>query len=398
MRKIIIALICLALLALAIAGAVVFVKTAPKAKKERPPKTAPLVETQPLVRTNETVVLHLTGTVIPAEAIQLRARVGGEIVSLAPGFIDGGLLKKGDEVLKIDPTDYELALAAAKSKLATAEFNHKMELGRGDVAQCEWEQLKTDSATKQEKELALRKPHLAASEAALQAAEAAVEKARLDLARTQIRAPFNTVVISREVNVGSQTTPSGMLARLAGTDVYWIKVSIPVDRLPWLEIPGSPAKVLSTSGVIREGRVIRLLGDIEAKGRMARILVEVDDPLCLKPENKGGKPLLLGEYVRTQIRGRELEGIHNIPRNALREGDLIWIARSGKLEIREAEVLWRGKRNILIRALDGEQGRLIVSDLTAPIQGMGISTGENKKEKPRNTPNTRKKKMPNTVK
>jgi len=91
MRKLLIALICLALLALAIAGAVAFVKTAPKAEKKRPPKTAPLVETQPLERVDETVVLQLTGTVVPAEEIQLRARVGGEIISMAGGFIDGGL-------------------------------------------------------------------------------------------------------------------------------------------------------------------------------------------------------------------------------------------------------------------------------------------------------------------
>lgn len=384
MRKLLIALICLALLALAIGGAVAFVKTAPKAEKKRPPKTAPLVETQALDRVDETVVLHLTGTVVPAKEILLRARVGGEIVSLADGFIDGGLLKKDAEILKIDPTDYELALAAAESKLATARFNHKMELGRHDVAQCEWEQLKSADATEQEKELALRTPHLAASEAALKAAEAAVEKTRLDLSRTQIRAPFNAVVLSRSVNVGSQTSPSGQLARLAGTDAYWVKVSIPVDRLPWLDIPGSAVKVRSTSGAVREGRVIRLLGDIEAKGRMARILVEVKDPLGLEPDNKDKKPLLLGEYVRTEIKGQTLKGIHNIPRNALREGDLVWIARDGKLEIRKAEVVWRGARNVLIRTANGDaQGRLIVSDLTAPIPGMDISTEKNKKEKQR---------------
>ena len=376
MRKTISAIISLGLLAIAIVGAVVFVKTAPKAEKKRPPKTAPLVETQPLERTAETVVLHLTGTVVPAEAVQLRARVGGEIVALAPGFIDGGLLDKGAEILKIDPVDYELALAAAKSKLETARFNHKMELGRHEVARREWEQLKTDDASEQEQELALRIPHLAASKASLQAAEAAMKKATLDLARTQVRSPFNAVVLTRDVNIGSQTTPSGQLARLAGTDAYWIKVSIPVDRLPWLDIPGSAVKVLSTSGATREGRVIKLLGNIEEKGRMARVLVEVEDPLCLKPESKGGKPLLLGEYVRTQIKGRKLEGVHSIPRNALREGDLVWIARNGKLEVHKADVAWRGMRHVLIHALDGDeaQGLLIVSDLTTPIAGMKINT------------------------
>ena len=61
---------------------------------------------------------------------------------------------------------------------------------------------------------------LEASKAALMAAESALENARLDLARTAVTAPFNAVVLSRHVNLGSQATLQGALARLAGTDAY----------------------------------------------------------------------------------------------------------------------------------------------------------------------------------
>jgi RND family efflux transporter MFP subunit len=389
MRKTITALTCIGLLIVALAGAIIFVKTAPKAQKRRPPKMAPTVETQPLTPTRATVVLELAGTVVPAEEVLLRSRVGGEIISMAKGFIDGGLLQKGDEVLKIDPVDYELALVAAEAKLSTAQFNYKMELGRHDVARCEWEQLKSADATEQEQELALRTPHLAASKAALQAAEAALKKAKLDLSRTQIRSPFNAVVLDRNVNVGSQTTPSGQLARLAGTDAYWVKVSIAVDRLPWLKIPGAKATVVSTSGAVRQGRVIRLLGNLETKGRMARVLVEINDPLCLKPQNQQKKPLLLGEYVQVKIQGRQLDGVYDIPRNTLHEGDQVWTVNGNKLEIHEAEVLWRSERRVLLRAPfpnGATTNRLIVSNLTTPIQGMEISTGKKTKKKAQTPP------------
>jgi len=338
-----------------------------------------LVETQALKLTNETVVLELTGTVVPSEAITLNARVSGEIVAMAPGFIDGGLLKKDEGILKIDPVDYQLALASAESQLETARFNHKLELGRQDVAAREWELLKTDNATEQEKELALRIPHLASSKAALKAAEASLERAKLNLERTQIHAPFNAVVLSRDVNIGSQASPSGPLAKLAGTDAYWIKVSIPVDRLPWLQIPGSAAHVLSTSGTERKGRVIKLLGDLEEKGRMARLLVEIKDPLCLLPENAELKPLLIGEYVQANISGSELKNIYSIPRGALHDDHLVWVAQDDKLDVREVKVLWRDANQVLIRDGLAEGEALITSDLTAPLQGMDINTG-NKKE------------------
>ncbi|MEN8256212.1 MAG: efflux RND transporter periplasmic adaptor subunit, partial [Verrucomicrobiota bacterium] len=386
MRKSTIAIISIALILGAIGINRILVMTAPKAEKKKKPRMTALVETQELRKSNETVILQLTGTVIPAEQIMLRARVGGEIVSMSPGFIEGGLLKKEDEILEIDPVDYQLALAAAESKLETARFNHKMELGRQDVAQREWELLKTDDASEQEKELALRIPHLAASKAALQAAKASEEKARIDLARTQIHAPFNAVVLERNVNVGSQATPAGQLARLAGTDAYWIKVSIPVDRLEWLDIPGSAVKVLSNTNAnaIREGRVIKLLGDLEERGRMARLLVKVQDPLCLQPENADKTALLIGEFVRAEISGREENNVYSIPRNALHENRFIWIAQDDKLDIREVDVLWRDANQVLVRngITDGDQ--LIVSDMTTPIQGVDINTGK-KKDKPAKT-------------
>ncbi|MCF7817125.1 MAG: efflux RND transporter periplasmic adaptor subunit, partial [Kiritimatiellales bacterium] len=317
-----------------------------------------------------------TGTVVPNEEVMLRARVGGEVVSTAPEFLEGGLFKKGDPILEIDPADYKLALAAAASALETARFNYKLELGRQDVAKREWALLKTDDATEMERELALRIPHLAASKAALEAAEATVEKTRLDLARTDIRAPFNAVVLGANVNEGSQASQQDVLAHLAGTDAYWVIVSIPVDRLGWVAIPGSKAKLVSTSDAVREGRVIKLFGDLEEKGRMARLLVEVEDPLCLKPENKGGKPLLLGEYVRVEIDGRTLRNVYSIPRKALHGNTQIWIATpDNTLDIREVDVLWRDAQQVLIHDGLSADEQLIVSDLTAPIQGMDVNTG-----------------------
>ena len=123
----------------------------------------------------------------------MSARVGGEVVDISPGFIDGGLLQQNESILTIDPVDYELALVQSRSALEKARFDHKIELGRQDVAKREWELLKPEGEVSDlEKELALRRPHLKASEAALLAAESTLKKAELDLERTRIRSPLKT--------------------------------------------------------------------------------------------------------------------------------------------------------------------------------------------------------------
>lgn len=370
------AVVSFSLIAGAIVVAIVLVSTRPRAEKVPPPKRTELVKIQPLQQTDETVVLRLTGTVTPAKHVMLRSRVSGEVIGMAPGFIDGGLLTEGEAMLTIDPIDYELALAQSESALEKARFDYKIELGRQDVAKREWELLKPEGEVSElETELALRTPHLTASKAALQAAEANLAKARLDLERTRINAPFNAVVLSRNTNLGSQAAPQDILAELADIDAYWVTASVPVDRIRWITIPGSTARIYSGNDSIREGTVIKLLGDLEEKGRMARVLIEVKDPLALQPENTGKNPLLLGEYVRADISGSVLPQVYSIPRNALRENSQIWLVTStNTLVVRPVDVLWRDADRVIVADGLSAGEELIVSDITAPVPGMEVST------------------------
>jgi len=102
------------------------------------------------------------------------------------------------------------------------------------------------------------------------------------------------------------------LVELVGTDEYWVPASMPVDRLNWIMIPrnfgetGSKVRVFYRNGIELSGTVIKLLGELEAEGRMARVLVEVKDPLGLSFAGKRHPPLLIGEYVLIEFAGRQL--------------------------------------------------------------------------------------------
>ena len=137
MRKLIISLVCVALVCAGIAGYILQMKTAPKAKKKKPPKMTALAKTVLLKQTTEKVILRATGTVVPAEEIMLRSRVAGEIKALNPEFIDGGFLKKGTKAVQIDPTDYELALAQAEATRESAKYELALEMGHQEVAKRE---------------------------------------------------------------------------------------------------------------------------------------------------------------------------------------------------------------------------------------------------------------------
>ena len=371
----------IALITVGIAGAAYISKSAPKARRRPPPRTLPLVQVINVHPQQERVFVSAMGTVTPAREIVLESRVAGEIIDTHPEFTAGGYLEKGSVVLQIDPQDYELALTLAKARVKDAESKLKILEAEAAAAKDEWREINRNRANKkgEPSPLLIKKPQLSAAQAMLVAEKSDVKKARLDLSRTKILAPFNAIVRVKHVDIGSQVSGQDRLADLVGTDEYWVQASMPVDRLNWIIIPrhtgetGSKVRIYYRKGIELTGTVIKLLGELEAEGRMARVLVEIKDPLGLKSPELKKPPLLIGEYVRMEIEGRQLEHVYRIPRTALRDNTRIWlISKDDKLEIREVQTLWRDEQSVLLT--DGLQPgeQLIISDLSRPVPGMQL--------------------------
>ena len=373
-------LVAVVIVGVGIAGAAYLQKSADKPQRRPPAKWVPVVETQPLQRSSQIVNVTTMGTVVPARTVSLESRVPGEVVTINPEFTEGGFLKKGSVVVQLDDKDYKLALSQKKSELINADYALKLELGRQEVAQREWQLLNGNRDGKAiDSDLALRKPHLDKAKADVAAAKAAFEKASLDLGRTRIIAPFNAIVRSKSIDIGSQISVGEPMAELVGTDAFWIQASIPVDRLEWIRIPrqkseeGSDATVHYARGHSIKGKVIRLMGDLASEGRMARILIKVNDPMHHSAEQQNAPPLLIGEYVRVEIKGRQLKEVFVIPREALRDGSTVWLMKEDlTLSIQKVEPIWRSDKTVVIQN-DLQFGQLlIISDLPAPVDGMAI--------------------------
>lgn len=360
----------------------------PRASRKPAQVAAPLVEViEPQVMDHQTAIMAM-GNVIASQSVNLNSRVSGMVISVSENFIEGGLLKKDEQIVQIDPTDFLLAVRQRKSDLAKAEFNLKMEMGQQAIAKREFELL-GDNLGEQAKELVLRKPHLSAAQAALDAAKAALEQAELDLRRTKPRAPFNAIVTARNANIGSwvSTFSTGTpLVKLVATDSFWIDVSLPMDKIRWIDIPGinaeqgSPVKISYKQawgpGIHRTGTVKRLKAEVEAEGRMAKLIVEVEDPLSQEPANKNAPPLMLGTLVRVEIAGKLLNNVISLPETTLHDGNTLWLMTGQQtLDIVEVEPVWSEQRQIYL-GIDQlpENARVIASDLAAPVKGMRIRT------------------------
>ena len=381
-------LVPLAIVVAAGAGTYVIMVSAPKAKMRPPQVIRQSVETRKAALSDHRVVVDVMGTVTAAREIDLQSQVSGKVVKVSPNFVPGGFFQAGESLLNIDAKDYELAVQEVEAEVTEAEYDLKVEQGYQKVSAREWDLLQeAGKSTQAEADLALRKPHLAKAKADLRAAKAKLEQARIDLARTRVDAPFAAMVESKDTDLGAAVAVQGSLATLVGTDEFWIKASVPVDRLGWINLPnasapeGSKAEIISGSGTdqsVRQGRVVRLLPSLEDEGRMARVLIAVRDPLNIEGR-PGVKPLLLGSYVSVKIEGNELEDVFAVPRTAFRDNSRVWVlADDGSLDIRTVNPVWRDEESIVIKEGLAPGERIVMSDLSAPVQGMllnGVDDG-----------------------
>lgn len=362
----------LIVLGLACAGSMVALQ--PTAESQEPQEVArpvEVVEAQP--RSLEAVV-QATGTVEAARTVSLAPEVAGKVTFLDDRVRPGGTFNKGETLLRVDTRDYRAALAADEARLAQVELEVALERKRQLTAQREWALLGADQ---DEEPLALRKPHLAVAEANLRSAQAAVDRSRLNVSRTSLRAPFNAVVVSENVDVGQVVGSQSPLVTLVGSDAARVVVSVPVDKLQDLDIPGyngdsgSRVRVALSrrrgGPVIHEGRVTGVSGQLDPQTRTANVVVEVPDP------RSGDVPLLPGSFVQVDLIGRPLDNAVPVPREALDGADRVWVAVDGRLRSRTVTVGWRTTDEVYI--VDGLQGgdKVVTTPPSLPVEGMLVS-------------------------
>lgn len=374
--KLLISLICLGIVGVGYLVMAGLKASAPEAKKRQPRAMQVLVDIEPLIMANAGVRVEGMGLVVAAREVKLKAQVSGQVVEIAVNFLEGQHVAAGTVLAQIEADDYELQLAQAQSTLELREAELELEMGFQRVAGREWQLLgESSDILAESSSLALREPQLKQAQAMQRSAQSAVDRARLDLSRTEIAVPFNAQVLEKSVEVGSLAGIGGDVAHVVSTDSFYVRVSIPVNRVPVLEIPGGEALVsISGAESPMTGRIISLLGDLDPNGRMARVLVEVRDPLGLKSENAGRAKLLLGAYVTVDLVGHPMPNTFLIPRETLRNDDHVWLRRpDATLEIRSVSVLWKNRDTVVIGEGLAAGEQLITSSLSFAADGMAVT-------------------------
>ena len=379
--KRILSITVLLIFAAAVSAFLVF--TGPKIRKKKPDnrKISTPVKVMNMETEESQVVIEAMGKVIASRTVTVQPRVSGKVIWKNSKLIPGGIFKKGQYLVKIDPEDYKLSIRNKEADLSNAVLNLKLEKGKQGVAEKEYKMLGRE-LTDDEKKLVLREYYGSYAQKAVDSAEASLKKAENDLARTVLKAPFNSVVVENYSEVGSVVSTSSQIVKIAGSDSYWVLLSVPVEKIKWIEVPedkrkGSQVKLFSENvwgkDVYRTGEVIRIGADLQDSGYMSKVIVRIDDPLSLKKENKGLPKLIIGMYLNAQITGKTIEKCIKIPRTALKENDTIYFTGDDmKMMIDTPEVLFKGRNDVIIKGEKFDGMLLVVSTVPSPAEGIPL--------------------------
>jgi RND family efflux transporter MFP subunit len=280
-------------------------------------------------------------------------------------------------LLRIDPRSYQQQVAQEQGALENAALQVDVEKNHRELAQYESELL---GQVGQRSRVATREGHVQAAEAGVMARQSAVASAQLNLQRTVIRAPFDASVVEDNVAVGQVVHSQTQVAHLVATAVLRVEVSLPLEDITMFEFPsesspGALARVRQAlprgQQVEREGRVARLVQQLDSSTRRARVLVTVEDPF----DPSRGLPLLPGAHVEVTIQGKQLQNLVAIERAAVYDGNTIWIVdEASKLRRRSITTLWSDRTHVYARPDFGAKERVVTTLLATPMEGLPVRT------------------------
>lgn len=334
---------------IALAIGLMMTREEPEKKPEEVQLT--IVDARNAVQQQVSLNLPSYGVVQPKHKTLLVAEVTGRVLNIAPEFVAGGVVRKGQQLAVIEQSDYEADLAQAEASLAQAQAALEEEIARGEVAKIEFQGFDNGVPP----ELGLRKPQLKKEQANVKFAQAALDRAKRNLERTVIRAPFDGIVKARSVDLGQYVSLGTNLGELFNTDIAEVRLPLANSDLAYLESVDNPdTEVVLTADlagrqVTWQGDIVRSEGVIDADNRMVYLVAEVIDPYLHQGKNIGELPLKFGTFVNATIRGRTVDGIVKLPRHLVRDNEVALVKTDNTIEMRSVNVVRTDMDHVYIK-------------------------------------------------
>lgn len=327
---------------------------------------------------SEYLVVTSQGTVQPRSEIALIPEVSGRVVWISPSLVGGGSFAEGDVLLRIDTADYQSSLQRDQAAVSRAEVEH-------DFAKDELDRLRSLSAQKLASQSQLDSAERTAqvAKANLNEGQARLEQAQRDLARTELKAPFDGLVRNEQVDLGQFVSRGSSIGVIYATDYVEVRLPVAANQLAYLGLPIStrgqipreiqpPVTITADYGntrMIWEGLLVRAEAEIDERSRMIYGVTRL-----VSMQNENSLPIYVGLFVQAEIRGRKVDNIVRLPRSAIRDNDQVLVVdEANRLRFRHVAILRLENDDVLVSSGLQEGELVAISPMQTVVDGMHVS-------------------------
>ncbi|MCP3942090.1 MAG: HlyD family efflux transporter periplasmic adaptor subunit [Desulfobacteraceae bacterium] len=398
----------------------------PKPEKKQLVRTPPSVRIFEADSRSEEMIVEAFGTVSPRKLVEIAVEVPGRIDYLNPGFLEGGVIGNQELLIQIDPRSYLLGKEAAAVRVNQARadvdsLNQEIENLKTDI------ELAKDNVSLTQKELrrirALSKnqfaskasldkamqQHLSArvqlqgiqnrllliptmmaqKKSALVMANVEFRKAELALERTRILSGFDGFVLEKLAEEGEYVTSGMTLGAIYEKDALDVEVRIALEQMKWIqaffsngrtpEARVSIANFEDAGKGVWKAKVARIKARIDEKTRTLPMTLEIQTRIDDDDNNSSRVSLFdlkPGAFVKCKIIGETRENIFVLPRYLLKPGNIIFVVKNQRLEMRQVSVLRKFEEEVYINGGLNNGDKIISSPLPGAVEGMQLTISQ----------------------
>lgn len=333
-----------------------------KAEKKRILKTVIVETAEPGTHKS---VIKVYGEVIPKWETTLKSEVEGKITYLSDSILNGSRVKAGEKLITVERDSYVVAVKEAKLRLENAKLNYLQEERKAERARADWERSGVKGSPSSA--LVFREPQLKAAKAEIEAAESQLSKAKTDLGKTVIKAPFDSIVAERSVSRGDVIFSGNEIVKLISSDDVEIKINLDSKQADSLgEWEGKNVTITDTvSGHKWSGYIARSDGFLNDKTRLRGFYI--------KPFRAEGD-LPPGTFTTVSIESTQVENALSLHESSLTRDGYVWYSdENNKLRRIKAEVLFYHNERVYIECPEGlDFVKVIVTPVQSFIEGTEV--------------------------
>jgi len=322
-------------------------------------------------------IIEAFGSAEPKYSLVLEAQNSGQITALSKQFEAGKKVSAGDILAIISDTSYLASVATQEYAVTSAIVALKEELRTADQALDEWNA--SGLSGQPSSDLVLRKPQIAEAKAALLDAKASLKEAQQNLNDTKIKAPFNGLVVSREIVPGSYVQAGTEIGTLYNTDRMDIKIAL--SAKDWAKLP--------SINTMQKARWPVTLTDVETQNqwqayvlsadnhrdsdtRLRTLVVALDNPLQQTPA------LYAGSFVKANLKGDKMDNLWQLPSTAFSQKSQVWyLNQDNTLNAFSANPVFSANGQVYIEpptSLQNDEQSVLLRPYNSYLQGMKVKT------------------------